>query len=99
MRNEIDYIDTTDSRISETWWQRRGLMYTATGYGKKIPTEYMVQCGDLRWRRVYCHIFSNSGTLYVIYNGKDRILSIQAEYALEGAGSGEVGEAKQEQSI
>ena len=45
-------------------WQERGLMYTATGYGRKIPTRYMVQSGG-KWRRVYCCIFSNSGTLYI----------------------------------
>jgi len=37
---------------------------TATGYGKKIPTRYMVRFKG-RWRRVYCAIFSNSGTLYI----------------------------------
>jgi len=43
-----------------------GLMYTATGYGKKIPTETMVKLpGSNRWRRVYCCIFSNIGTCYV----------------------------------
>lgn len=46
------------------WWQERGLMYTATGYGSKIPTRYMVQSGG-KWRRVYCCIFSNIGTLYI----------------------------------
>jgi hypothetical protein len=45
-------------------WQERGLMYTATGYGRKIPTRYMVQSGG-KWRRVYCCIFSNIGTLYI----------------------------------
>lgn len=43
---------------------RANLSYTATGYGEKIPTEYMVQWRN-RWRRVYCRIFSNSGTLYI----------------------------------
>ena len=46
------------------FWQERGLMYTATGYGRKIPTRYMVQYGG-KWRRVYCCIFSNVGTLYI----------------------------------
>lgn len=41
-----------------------GLCFTATGYGSRIPTEYMVKwCG--RWRRVYCRIYSNNGTLYI----------------------------------
>ncbi len=43
-----------------------GLMWTATGYGRKIPTARMVRLpGSPRWRRVYCCIFSNIGTCYV----------------------------------
>jgi hypothetical protein len=37
----------------------------ATGYGKRIPTQYMVRTIDQKWRRVYCICYSNSGTLYV----------------------------------
>lgn len=44
-----------------------GLSYTASGYGRKIPTRMMVKIpGSPRWRRVYCAIFSNIGTLYVL---------------------------------
>lgn len=47
-------------------WQKQGLTYTASGYGRRIPTRYMIQLpGSLRWRRVYCCIYSNSGTCYV----------------------------------
>jgi hypothetical protein len=46
-------------------WQARGLMYTRTGYGKKIPTSKQLFVLN-RWRRVYCDIFSNSGVCYVI---------------------------------
>jgi len=47
-------------------WQKLGLSYTSTGYGKKIPTPTMVRLpGSPRWRRVYCCIFSNMGTCYV----------------------------------
>jgi hypothetical protein len=41
-----------------------GLSWTASGYGKRIPTLYMVQV-DGRWRRVYCCIYSNNGTMYI----------------------------------
>ena len=37
---------------------------SVTGYGARIPTAYMVKVSN-RWRRVYCAIFSNSGTLYI----------------------------------
>jgi hypothetical protein len=50
-----------------------GLSYTATGYGAKIPTRYMVRTIDQKWRRVYCRIYSNIGTLYVMH-GKDRTI-------------------------
>ena len=60
--------------INPTWWQLKGLMYTATGYGRKIPTQYMVKHNN-RLKRVYCCIFSNSGTLYIINNGQDLILT------------------------
>lgn len=42
----------------------QGLQFTASGYGKRIPTEHMVKL-NWRWRRVYCCIFSNIGTLYI----------------------------------
>lgn len=48
------------------WWHTAGLQYTASGYGRKIPTSWMVKLpGSNRWRRVYCCIWSNSGTCYV----------------------------------
>ena len=46
------------------WWQDRGLSYTATGYGKKIPTRYMVRVNN-KLRRVYMAVFSNVGTAYI----------------------------------
>lgn len=49
---------------SPLWWQERGLSYTASGYGSRIPTPFMVRVNN-RWRRVYCAIFSNVGTLYI----------------------------------
>lgn len=51
-------------------WQKRGLMYTATGYGKKIPTTKQLYILG-RWRRVYCSIFSNSGVCFVIIEGHE----------------------------
>lgn len=57
---------TVPGKISLLWWQERGLQFTASGYGRRIPTSYMVQLpGSPRWRRVYCCIYSNSGTCYV----------------------------------
>jgi hypothetical protein len=43
---------------------------TATGYGRKLPTAWLIKYGHGRdvWRRVYCVCFSNSGTLYILIN-------------------------------
>ena len=35
-----------------------------TGYGRRIPTQYMVKYAG-RWRRVYSYQFSNAGTAYI----------------------------------
>lgn len=59
--------------VRELPWQKMGLSYTATGYGAKIPTRYMVRTVDKKWRRVYCAIFSNSGSFYVMH-GKEKTL-------------------------
>lgn len=39
-----------------------------TGYGPKQPTQFMVFWLG-RWRRVYCKIWSNVGSLYIIRKG------------------------------
>ena len=56
-------------KISLTETQRRGLSYTASGYGKRIPTRYIVKylC---RWHRVYSDCFSNVASIYIISKGE-----------------------------
>ena len=55
-----------EAKTSPLWWQKRGLSYTRSGYGRRIPTSRMVRLpGETQWRRVYVCIFSNSGTAYV----------------------------------
>ena len=44
-----------------------------TGYGDKIPTQYMVFI-DAKWRRVYCRVYSNVGTCYVLIKGERVII-------------------------
>lgn len=63
-------------RIRELPWQKSGLSYTATGYGEKIPTRYMVRTIDQKWRRVYCAIFSNIGTTYVVHGKQKTIVEV-----------------------
>jgi len=52
---------------------KMGLTYTVSGYGNKIPTEYMVRF-ESKWRRVYCRVFGNAGTAYIIYQGNEIIV-------------------------
>ena len=67
-------LEDLESKDAPLWWHDRGLSYTATGYGRRIPTRRMVKLpGGRRWRRVYCCICSNIGTCYVA-QGKDWIV-------------------------
>lgn len=68
--------DSPSCWIKPLDWQKRGLSYTASGYGKKIPTHYLVRTINQKWRRVYCAIFSNVGTYYVVENGENVIVDI-----------------------
>ncbi len=53
-----------DHRDTPMWWHERGLSYTASGYGRAIPSRYMVRW-EGRWRRVYVCQISNAGTAYI----------------------------------
>jgi hypothetical protein len=59
----------TEARENLLPWQKRGLSYTATGYGRKIPSTWQVKF-EGTWRRVYICCFSNSGTAYITSKGK-----------------------------
>ena len=68
-------------KINQLAWQKAGLTWTATGYGAKIPTEYMVWNGK-RWQRVYCAICSNNGTLYTVSKGQKTVVDLDTRHAL-----------------
>lgn len=55
---------SVDVKLSPMPHHERGLSWTASGYGARIPTEYMVKYNG-RWHRVYCIVYSNCGTLYI----------------------------------
>ena len=75
----MQYLDMqsgpVEMRVDLLPWQLRGLSYTASGYGKKIPTFKKVKAtgadGRERWYRVYCMIYSNNGTCYICRKGFD----------------------------
>lgn len=63
----------TDITLTERLlpWQKRGLQYTASGYGTRIPTRWIVNYAG-RTRRVYCTIYSNAGSCWIVVDGKKR---------------------------
>lgn len=67
------YITPEDVTQHPLPWQEKGLSYTASGYGNKIPTSRMVKLGK-RWYRVYCCIYSNAGTSYIIKDKKKYVI-------------------------
>ena len=67
-------LEELENKQEPLAWQKQGLSYTSTGYGKKIPTTRMVRLpNDKCWRRVYCCVYSNIGTCYVL-QGKNWIV-------------------------
>lgn len=59
----------TKAQRRPLWWHKRNLSFTRSGYGRRIPTEWVVMYNG-RWQRVYCCIFSNSGTCYIEHKRK-----------------------------
>ena len=70
----MKYLDTsriTAAKLTEPPRYGRDVY----GYGRKIPTGYMVRLDDNRWRRIYCICYSNIGTLYVVVNGEPQYIA------------------------
>lgn len=55
---------------------------SATGYGGKIPTQYMLRINQ-RWHRLYMMQYGNSGTPYVIRGGVELVLEINTQHRIE----------------
>lgn len=65
------YYDLEVSDVLAVWTTevpRKG--QTQTGYGKAIPTQYVIKTRDGRTHRVKCSIFGNLGTLYISTQGQ-----------------------------
>ena len=77
--DRLEFSGANVKRV-ELPWQRAGLTYTATGYGDKIPTRYKVWAGHV-WQRVYCCIYSNIGTCYIIRKGERTVVSVDTTHA------------------
>ena len=67
----ITYLETPFTvSVKRLWWQEKGLRQTATGYGRKLTTEYMLHRTGERALRVYAVCFSNVASFYVLIGGK-----------------------------
>jgi len=53
---------------------KAGLSWTASGYGKKIPTTKVIYLRGRRYR-VYVTQYSNAGTAYIVYQGREVIIN------------------------
>lgn len=66
--HEINYLNEPFTvTIRRLWWQKQGLQQTATGYGNKLTTEYMLHIGK-RSYRVYAVCFSNVASYHIVRN-------------------------------
>lgn len=48
---------------------------SVSGYGSKLPTQYMVNWRN-KWRRVYAICYSNASTLYIAHKNTKIVLNI-----------------------
>lgn len=54
---------------------------SASGYGPKLPTPYLVHY-DGRWRRVYAICYGNAASVYLVHGGSRVFLDVATECAL-----------------
>lgn len=74
-RKDTFWTREVPAKDAPLWHHKRGLSYTASGYGAAIPSRTMVLFNG-RWRRVYVRIYSNSGTAY-IKTGPGEVITVQ----------------------
>ena len=80
--SNIKYAELTEAKVDHPPESFVARSIGSQGYGRKIPVRYKVKIkGSNRWYRVYCCIFSNSGTLYVSTKQNDFL--VVNEYKLQ----------------
>ncbi len=62
-------VNWSDLIVKPLWFHKRNLRQTRSGYGSKLSTEYMVKHNN-RLYRIYCQIYSNAGSLYILTKGE-----------------------------
>src|ERR1035438_6527241 len=83
---KVDYLE--DSHEVTAAKQTAMPMYqqTASGYGSKLRTSYMIQLDARpRWYRIYCICYSNAGSIYAVVKGAR--LFIRDEYQIQDLAS------------
>jgi hypothetical protein len=72
MENTVAYQNAPYTvTIKKLWWQKQGLQQTASGYGRKLVTPYMLAIPGAAhpYYRVYAICFSNCASHYILRNG------------------------------
>ena len=53
---------------------------SVSGYGRKIPTEWMIKLDNNRWHRVYVMRYGNAGSAYIrTKHSGERFLDVDCE--------------------
>lgn len=87
----LNVDDVHEIKITDTPTYGR----TVSGYGGKIPTEYMLRLvGERPWKRVYAMCYGNAVSLYVLRHGKEFFLDYEIEPRDLLVHCGKVGEPK-----
>jgi len=69
--DKVLYLDLELSDILAIYRTKKiPVNYSRSGYGKKLPTQYMIQTIDKKLHRVYCICYSNIGSLWINYKSK-----------------------------
>ena len=86
LHNQIGVtIDALQIKHDPLEWQKKGIQFTASGYGGRIPTANKVFAWG-RWYRIYCAIWGNIGVCFIESNGYRFFLpdSVSANVATGG---------------
>lgn len=82
MSDSVTYLSddaVLEVRITEAPFNR-----SVSGYGRKIPTPYMLKhARQGRWHRVYAMCYGNGSSAYIERFGKAHFLAISTEYRIK----------------
>jgi hypothetical protein len=68
------YADQSDLLDAPLPWQRRGLQQTASGYGLRLTSRYMIHFGG-KFRRLYVTCISNAASTWFTVRGEKVFVS------------------------